>query len=252
MLNDLIQGLSGLFSSYPTDERRSNIRVPYRAAVYCLSGKKVIEPTVSNIGPKGLCLQSVKRLSRGQSIYLIYRGAPGSKLSRFPHKTLHTIESKLACKVLWCQKKTDAFEVGVRFAAEGEAFEKTWAKIILDKLVSERGALAERRFHVRARASVNAELKCQGESIIGLLTNVGLGGAMFQSTKHLAAGQSVNLTVKAQSSLPALRLDGEILSHSFDVVSNSGLHNIRFKALDQASADLLRRYLLFFLKANGS
>lgn len=252
MLNDLVSGLFSVFASYPVEERRRSVRISCRYAVYCLEKKKANEAIVSDVGPRGLRLESVRKYSKGQHLDLVFRGVPGGSLTRLPLSALHKVKNKLPCKVLWCMKKTDAFEVGLCFKVEGESLDQTWVKTVLEKHGLEQGAFKERRSLVRARACINAELKGEEGAVAGLLTNIGVGGALFQSNKHMNAGQMVSLSVNSHPKLPALRVDGVILSHSFDVVSNSGLHNIQFKAIDQSTLNTLKQYVVFFLRTSGS
>lgn len=240
-----------MFRTYPTEERRRYLRRTCRYAVYCLERKKVSEAIVIDLGPLGLRMQTVKKFYPGQKFFLIYRGVPGGKLTRLPKKTLDKVESKLPCKVLWHQRGTDNSEVGVKFDVEGDALEKTWVKTVLEKLTAEEGPFEERRKYTRARAHINADLRGEGESVTGLLTNISLGGALFQSKKHLSAGQAVSLTVRSHPKLPVLRIEGDLISHSFDVVSNSGMHNIRFKPLDQTNVTILTKYVSHLLSTQG-
>jgi PilZ domain len=250
MINDLIHGIMTGFKKYPIEERRQSLRLKCRYAVYALEGKKIHEIMVADIGPRGLRFNTVKKFRAGQKLELIYRGVPGEQLTRLPLRTLQKSESKLPCKVLWCQKETDAYQVGLCF--EAEDLNKTWVKPVLDKMGLGREAFTERRRQTRARACINADLRVEEESLTGLLTNIGLGGALFQSDKHLDAGQGVSLTVRSHPKLPVLRVDGDLISHSFDVVSNSGLHNIRFKQMDDETKLILERYVTRLMGSQGS
>jgi len=249
----MIQNLLSVFGgSYPVDERRQSLRKPCRYAVYALDRKKIFELIVSDIGPRGLRVETVHKFRRGQTLQLIYRGVPGEKLTRLPLRTLEKAASKLPCKVLWCQKNTDAYQAGLQFEVGADELVQTWAKPVLDKMGLEKGAFTERRARTRARVCVNAGLKYEGETVAGLLTNLGIGGALFQSNKHLSVNHKVTLAVDGHPKLPRLRVNGEIVNYVFDVVSNSGSHSIEFKDVDQATLAILNKYVVHFLRTQGS
>lgn len=252
MLDGLIQSLASAFRTYPTQERRRSVRLPCRYAVYCLGRKKAIEAMVADIGPGGLRLELVQKLSKGQKFDLVYRGVPGGKLTRLPFRKLQEVKNKVSCKVLWCMKLTDSYEAGLVFQPSSGVLDDTWIKPVLDKMGYEKGAFDQKRVLIRAKAHLNADLKIDGESVRGLMVNVGLGGALFQSSKHLGAGHDVELLVNSHPKLSNLRIKGKILSHSFDVVSNSGMHNLQFEGLDDQTLKLLTSYVTHLLKTEGS
>lgn len=253
MIDDLYSGVLSVFGiTYPTEERRRFVRRTCRYCVYVLEKRKISDAIVADIGPEGLRFETVKKYRKGEKFQLIYRGTPGEKLTRLPRKTLEKVESRLPCKVLWCQRSTDAYEVGVKFEVSGPDFAKTWAYTVLEKLTAEKGGFDERRKHTRARACLDASLRGESETVAGLMVNVGMGGALVQSTKHLRQGETVHLTVKSHPKLPTLRVEGDIVHHEFDVVSNSGIHCIRFKSVDDATQQLLSKYVSLILRIDGS
>jgi hypothetical protein len=253
MINDIIQGIAKAVRTYPTEERREHVRRVCRYAVYVLAGKKAHEAMVVDVGPKGLRIQTVNKYRSGQKLFLIYRGVPGSKLTRLPRKKLQEVSSKLPCKVNWHLRQGDAYEAGLRFDVEDHDLKQTWVHTVLEKVTAEAGAFDERRKLIRAKAHINAEMRnSEGISVTGLLTNIGLGGALFQSKKHMSAGSSVTIAVRSHPKLPSLRVDGDILHHQFDVVSNSSVHCIRFKDVPEMTLEELKRYVTVLLKTQGS
>lgn len=253
MLDNLIQGIAKALRQYPVEERRQHIRRPSRYCVYILERKKSSEATVYDISPGGLRFLTTKKFRPGQKIELIFRGVPGGRLTRIPKKTLDKVENKLPCKVVWCVKGTDSYEVGVAFTPENGDLGTTWAKTVLDKLVSEVGPFEEQRRLIRARASLEADLRADGgESVRGVLTNISMGGALFQAQKHLNPGQNVQLSCRSHPKLPPLRVSGHLFHHQFDVVSNSGVHCIKFDKLDDITKGDVKRYVLMLLKTQGS
>lgn len=252
MLQDLVQGFFSIFRTYPTEERRRFVRLPCRYAVYCMDRRKAHEAVVSDIGPYGLRLDMVHRLSIGQKVNLVYRGVPGGSLTRLPFKKLQEVESKMPCKVLWVKRHTDNYQAGVVFQLQGEELAQTWVKPVLEKMGLSKGAFTQKRSLIRARALLDAEVRHEGTAVEGLLVNVGLGGALFQSKQHLNPGIKVTLTVNPKGKLPPLQVTGQIIHHNFDVVSNSGMHSIQFKDLDQSGEATLKSYVIHLLRTVGS
>lgn len=252
MLNNLIQGIAAALRTYPTEERRRYLRRSCRYSVYCLESRKHGEAIVADIGPEGLRIMSPKKYAVGQKLELVYRGVPGSKLTRLPRPKLDQIANKLPVKVLWSIRAGDAYEAGLVYSVTGADLDKTWVKTVLDKTIQENGSFDERRKLVRAKAHIDADMRStEGVGISGILTNVSLGGALFQSKKHMAVGEAVSLTVKSHPKLPTLRASGKIVHHEFDVVSNSSVHCIVFDGVDQQTAEQLKRYVTLLLKTQG-
>lgn len=252
MINDIIQGIAKAVRSYPIEERREHIRRVCRYAVYVLVGKKAHEAIVLDVGPNGLRIQTVNKYRAGQKLTLVFRGVPGGKLTRLPRQKLQEVKNKLPCKVVWHWRLGDAYEAGLRFDVEEEELKSTWVHTVLEKLNSEVGPFDERRKATRAKAHLNSVMSnSEGISIQGVLTNVSLGGALFQANKHMAPGTRVTLSVRSHPKLPSLRVDGDILHHEFDVVSNSSVHCIRFSAMHAQTAEELKRYVTYLLRTQG-
>ena len=251
MIQDLVQGIVGLFRTYPTEERRRFTRLTCRYAVYCIDKKKSYDTIVSDIGPYGLRLDSVHRFRPGQKLEVIYRGVPGGRLTRVPFRDLKKVKSRMPCKVQWVKKLTDNYQVGLVFEKTDEQLAETWVKPILDNLGFAKGAFEEKRSLVRARALLDSEVRCE-TNVQGLMVNVSLGGALFQSKQHLNPGTEVTLHVNSHKKLPRLTVKGVILYHGFDVISNSSMHCIQFKDVDQATLDTLSAYVKLLLKTAGS
>ncbi len=252
MLNDIIQGIAKAVRTYPTEERRLHVRRTCRYAVYCLEKKKAKEAIVTDVGPRGLRLQTVNKYRPGQKIEIVFRGVPGGKLTRLPFQKLVSVPSRLPCKVVWFLRLGDAYEAGLAYEVEGPDLKRTWVNTVLEKESSDNGAFDERRKTVRAKAHINAEMRSdEGISAQGLLTNISLGGALFQSKQHMSPGTSVTISVRSHPKLPALRVAGDILHHQFDVVSNSSVHCVRFKDVHEQLAEQLKRYVIVLLKSQG-
>ncbi|MFA7481221.1 MAG: PilZ domain-containing protein [Vulcanimicrobiota bacterium] len=253
MINDIIQGIAKVLRTYPTEERRRHIRHVCRYAIYALERKKAREAIVIDIGPLGLRIHTVNKYYPGQKLELVFRGVPGGKLTRLPYQKLATVPNRLPCKVAWFLRQGDAYEAGLVYQVEGAELKNTWVHTVLEKTASEQGAFEERRKMVRAKAHIDAEMRNdEGISVQGLLTNISLGGALFQSKQHMNPGASVTISVRAQAKLPALRVSGDILHHQFDVVSNSSIHCVRFKDLHEQLLEQLKRYVTVLLKTQGS
>lgn len=247
MLDDAIQALRSMFSTFPVDERRQFLRRPCRYAVYCLERKKTFEGVVWDISPRGMRLLTPKKVTAGQSVYLVYRGVPGGQLTRLPRNKLDEVSNKLPCQVVYSGRKDDAYEACLRFEP-GES----WVKVLLDKTIAEHGSFEERRRSIRAKACFNADLRHAGGTVTGVLTNISMGGALFQSSKHLEVSKGITLATRAHPKLPSLAVGGDLIHHQFDVVSNSGLHCIRFGALDPQVKKTLEQYVTHLLKTQGS
>lgn len=253
MLDNIIQGIAKALRQYPVEERREHIRRHGRYCVYVLERKKSSEATVYDISPQGLRFHTTKKFRPGQTIHLIFRGVPGGRLSRLPRKQLDKVENKLPCKVVWCMKGTDAYEVGVKFTPDAGDLGTTWVKTVLEKMTAEVGQFEERRRLIRAKASLSADLReAEGGTVKGIITNISMGGALFQCKKHLTPGQKVQLSCRSHPKLPPLRVEGDFFYHQFDVVSNSGIHCIKFPKLDEITKGDLKRYVLLLLKTQGS
>jgi PilZ domain-containing protein len=253
MINDIIQGIAKAIRSYPVEERRQSIRQVTRYAIYVLAGKKAHEAIVLDVGPKGMRIQTVNKYRTGQKLVLIYRGVPGGKLTRLPRQKLQEVTTKLPCKVVWHWRMGDAYEAGLRFDVDDHEIKQTWAHTVIEKFNSESGGFEERRKLIRAKAHINAEMRnSEGISIQGMVTNISLGGALFQSKKHMNAGSQVHISVRSHPKLPALRVEGDILHHQFDVVSNSSIHCVRFKDVPQQTASELKSYVTLLLKTQGA
>jgi PilZ domain len=253
MLSDIFQGIASLFrTQLSTDERRENVRVRCRYAAYCVDRKTSTEVTVTDICARGFRISGPKKYKLGELVYLVYRGVVGERLSRIPHDKLVTVPDGVRCRVIWCRRLPEGVEVGLDIYDSDDLLSRSWVPKILDKLGLKRNGIVQKRKQIRAPARLDAEVRLGENAVTGNVLNLGVGGALFQTKKHLPVGQGVQLVIRGSKRLPTLRVEGEVVSHRFDVGSDSGMHGVCFRAIDDDTLALLTRYVVKLLKEAGS
>ncbi len=253
MLSEIFKGIASLFrSQLPTGERRQHIRMRCRYAVYCVDRKKASEATITDLSANGFRLLCPKKFKKGELIYLVYRGVVGERLSRVPYEKLVMVPDGVRCRVIWCRRIDEGLEVGVEIYDSDDILSQSWVPKILDKLGLKRNGVVQKRKQIRAPSHLEAELRMGEDIVTGVVRNLGIGGVLFQTQKHISPGQAVRLTIKNFKDMPILRVQGDVVSHRFDVGSDSGLHGIRFRTPDDNTLALLTRYVVKLIKSAGS
>ena len=154
--------------------------------------------------------------------------------------------------MIWSRRILESFEIGVEIYDSDDVLERSWVPKILDKMGLKKNGVVQKRKQIRAPSSLDAEVRISENVVTGVVRNLGVGGALFQTQKHLTVGQTVQLSIRGYQNKPTLRVEGEILSHRFDVGSDSGLHGICFRSIDDDTLALLTLYVVGLIKEAGS
>lgn len=246
MLRSLFQNLLGLVTpraeeDLSAEERRELIRLRCRIPVTVASEAEVHQAVVTDLGLKGLQVKVGARLRPEEQVQVTHASAP----DEFEHATLR-------CRVKWTRKRRMDREnlVGLLFDESPEVVEGSWVRYVLNALGLDEEHVFQRRAHIRASASIMADIYDLDRRRLdsGQLVNLGLGGALVQTPERLQEGLDVLVEVGPLNRLPVLELEGRVLRSRGDSDLRGFLHSIQFRDLGPDEMSALGDYVIHLLK----
>lgn len=257
MIKDIISGFVSLFrptNDADLEDRRQVIRLRCRFNVYVIDLKDISTGTVLDMGLRGLRLECKKPVKKGMRLSLVYRGAVGQKpkvtLAQLEADRQAAIESGVRCKVIWTNKNRASrlTQVGVSYADTPERMSQSWIKRILKEIGFDEGAIFQRRNVIRVVSAIPCSVNSGHNNWRGRAVNMGAGGILYQDNKQIPEGTVIKIQVGPYNKLEPLEAAGEIVTKRYDAISDTWLHGVKFRAMDEDQVDLLGRYVVTLLK----
>lgn len=236
----LLDGIRSLFlprGGKSPEERRQLIRLKCSYDVNCIVGNRSFPAKVIDIGLNGLRLEIPQRLRVGAVIY-VQRPKPNSRFNN----------EHVMCSVRWCRKrrKSSQLEAGLKYGDTPGNMRRSWVRFLLKELGFDERAIYSRRKAIRADSRITGKMiNDQGETIQGLVVNLGVGGALFESGKAFGPGNEVRLHLGPDKRLPALDLAATVISTR---KSDDGhLSSLRFIGPERRQVKVLGDYVIKLL-----
>jgi Tfp pilus assembly protein PilZ len=153
------------------------------------------------------------------------------------------------CKVAWIKKADTSYTnyLGLRYDADEKTMARTWAKVVLKELGFKVDSIYSKRKYVRA--------DCMIEGLVTTVDppkthqvrvwNLGVKGILFEFSKLLPVGQTVDLQVGPLDKLLAFKATGRLAQ-----VRPEGriyLYGLEFQDISAQDTQLLGKYLKYLL-----
>ncbi len=244
----LVQGLKGLVLGRQRalpglEDRRQLVRMRCDYPVIVKLGEAMFAARVTDISSQGLRLvvPEVERPPRKDSLVLVsYR--PGG---------VPTGRQRLRCRVIWTRRQRNRalVEFGLAYDDNQENLKFSWAQVLLQEL-----GFDDRRLYRRRALRVDLQLPVVlrplegGADRPGELLNLGVGGLLCRTAEELSPGTLVRVSLGPYRKLPALAINGRVVSNRPDPDGVGDRHGIRFLGYETPEIKLLGSYVIETLR----
>lgn len=202
-------------ASPPPYERRQAVRVQCRQELLCRVGDRDVAATSLDLSLGGMRLTFADPVPDEIELELLRRPDDAEG-----------IRARLA----W--RSADGRAGGVQFVAEEL---RGWMLDLLQGLFGDPRGMVNRRRYIRATANLPARLVTRSGEVSGLLLDLGLGGALWETAEALSPGAEV-LVVFTSPAGEELCLPGRVL-HALDD-GHRAQHRLEFADLGERLAAL--------------
>lgn len=218
------------------EERRKVVRIRCHLRVKVDLGRRFTSATVVDMGPQGM------RLKLGERVR-------GRLQVTYSEKDKRISVPTVGGRVLWCRKlgtETLDYIAGVAYEGDAASTRGTWVYLILREIGLDEKAVFERRRHIRVAGQVPLAAEFQGRVLQGAgMVDVGAGGLLLNAPP-LREGSELKLTLGPYQQLPALALNGVVVSRK-EALGVGYLHGVRFVDLTTPQVEVLGTYVLGLL-----
>lgn len=200
-------------------------RVHCSFPVTCRLHGREFAVTVRDIGLEGMRLEIPLRVEPGQVLSLTY----DNTLNCFTYATVRV-------RVVWSHQKpfTCLSEAGVAYVETGGVIEHSWVRHLLRLFDLDYLSARERREDIRVpvgfpgQVAVRGEAEAPPETIQGLVNDLGIGGALFESPIDLPIGTPLVIDIGPMSDGTFLTCDGHVVRRAGRAPHGHRLLGIRF------------------------
>jgi hypothetical protein len=215
----------------PREQRRASLRLACHLPVECLSSAGWMPGRVLDVGEGGLRIEGPWRMRVDAEVSVRYLGSlEGEQADRV-----------IACRVVWCQRVDQDWQVGLAFGAEGSQLARSWVIVALRRL--QRGArLSDDRRHVRCPADLPAALELsRGLALDGRILDLSVGGALLETRFPVPFGAVVRL--RLPGGLPGGRSLLARVVRRPHVEGGRVRTGLRFEGVEEENLRLLARFV---------
>ncbi len=244
LLKTLLKGAVSFFQVRATskaEERRRLIRLRCNYEVQCVFEETQFTANILDMGLNGMRLRMQERIKPGSTVFVYH-----------PAQVDRTENEYVLCLVRWSRKRRDSEEIeaGLQYADTPGNMRRSWVKFLLKELGFDERAIYTRRKLIRAKSLLTAVLfsTVDGHKLEGKVLNLGVGGALFESSTTYPPKTQVRLRIPAWGKLKPLDLPGVVLHSKRPNPSGNYLTSVRFEDLRSPQLKLLGQYVLQLLK----
>ena len=222
----------------PGRERREMIRLKCRFPVRCFYKDQSFRGIVTDMGIKGLRLESPRKLRKGQMLQIELEELTG------PFSV-----ARVNCQVRWCRnQKTSTFiGMGVSYEEPLERMSDSWVRSVLYELGFEEEFIYQRRRAVRVDCCLSGELEMDGQRVPVSIVNLGVGGALIRGMGALELRDPVRLFLGPETPLPSVGLESEVVGMKAEA-GEQHLLSVRFLEMSPSLNRTLGRYVMTQLR----
>lgn len=181
--------------------------------------------TVRNMGLEGMLLDVPLRVEPGQILSLTY----DQMANCFAYATVRV-------RVVWSRQKpfTRLSEAGVAYVETGTIIENSWVRHLLRVFDLDHLSARERREDIRVpvalpgRVAVRDESGAFGDPILGLVNDLGIGGALFETDVDIPIGTAVLIGIGPMEDGNQLACEGHVVRRAGRSPQGKQFLGIRF------------------------
>lgn len=240
MLRNVIQAIESMDAqeiSQSLQEKRRALRVrSYARAQIHVQGGESYKAVIIELGLDGLRLKSMDApLQVGQALEVCY-ALPPEGAEAGPVKA----------QICWVNKVGRDTIVGCKYADSRENMRRSWVRFLLQELGFDESRLFQRRKFIRVDAAIPARLiDGEGRSLCeARVVNIGIGGALLETTGGLEKGLSLDLELSLWRILPTLRLPIAVIDTRLEAESGLHLTSVKFGAIGSDQVKVLGNYII--------
>lgn len=156
-------------------------------------------------------------------------------------------------QVAWTQRSGREWIAGMRYADSADNLKSSWVRYLLQEVGFDENRTFQRRKFIRVDASIPARVFDDSQTTVceGRLVNLGIGGALLESSQALEKGVLGTLEMSLWRILPTLQLPVAVLQCRGE---ESGLHllSLKFGSMDAGQVKLLGNYIINMINQSSS
>lgn len=251
MLRSLLGGFKSFITSSSSGpdftERRKLVRlrchydvqISYPDEVKKVQQKK-FKGVVVEMGLEGMRLRCFDPVKKGQLVDVHY-AVP----------ILSAEVSTVRCEVMWSRQREKDFVTfaGVRYVSNKKEMGKSWVKALLQELGFKPELIHQRRRHFRTDCFIPAQyVPKSGELQGSKLYNLGVSGALIETTKELPRDDSLDLRIGPYEELPQFGVQATVVQCRKQPGSKLYQCGLQFKDLNSKHLKLLSDYLKLLME----
>ena len=244
MIGKLWQGLKSLrrpgASDWAFDERRELVRLRCHLEVSYTVGSKRYFGQVVDMSLGGMMLRCLQPPANGSFTDVTYDAPEGEAK-----------ESTVRCRVQWCKRRRrDSIHfAGLSYCSSEEVLRNSWVKVCLRQLGFRPERLFQKRKFVRVNCFIPVSVSPQdGPGVQGSLYNLGVKGALLETSTALGIGEPVEIQIGPVEQLPVYTVRGR-------VAAGNEVNRLMFLGVEFESGDRtdpkLSAYLRYLIDEGG-
>ena len=233
-IRDIVGGLKGLLSrDEPCRERRRHVRLSCRRRIFCQTGRKMIEGSVTGLGLAGLSLELPVGLAQGSTVQISCPDARGD----YAH-------GSVGCRVIWSRRRPhfNLYVAGLRYFDQPEILADSWCSQLLSESGFYERLKEERRQTLRVETLLRGELHLQGgDGLQGQVIDLSPGGARLRALGSDQLRGVGAIQIGPDPKFGPIELYAEIVAVNRDTELGQRLFSLRFARTDAKMVKRLSR-----------
>lgn len=220
------------------EQKRSLTRLQCRIPVRCQGENLGFDALAVDIGLQGMRLEVPQKLPNDTVLAVSYHS-----LGR------RRAPEKVVTQVRWCRKcaTSNSHEVGLEYVGGDSNHPRSWVDYVLDEVGYDEESVFERRRSLRAPGKLLGYLVTKGGRYAGRVANLGIGGALLETTRALARGTPVEVEIGPEHGLTRLVMSGKV-RHVRRAEAEGWLNGVVFEELRPEQVELLGHYLFWLMR----
>lgn len=191
MLIEMLYNFRDIVMGPHLDERRTTPRARCNIPLSCQTAEGAMVCTLKDLSATGARLVSDQKCRKGVVI----------KLS--PPKGMDEgAKNVVKAKVAWVRPTRGSYMMGVKF----ESAAGGWVRNVLREIGLGAAPPTQQRKFVRVPGDIMVKLQAQGFEKTARLRDLGIGGALLNVRERIGKGESVRVTLPAESDVPELQI----------------------------------------------
>lgn len=231
-------------------EKRNVARISCRIDARASLDKEQVALIITDISLSGMRVQCPVMMEHEQVFDI---SLEAEKIS--PMESSGLLKKPLRVKVSWCRKPESRqyYVAGLMFSDSDRDLMDSWVHYLLNQFGVDKNTFFSKRQSLRIPAEIPLMLSDdRGRIKQGTIINIGIGGILAQSTKEIAAAESLSITIGPYKKIPSFVLSGEVLRSSYRRSQEKWLMAIEFSSMQRKDYKNVGKLLISLLRESGS